>query len=124
MSREIPSGAGASEKETRDFLEEILEAEELVVLCRNFVYPEYNSVRLNDRADPRNISVKDLFQRLKISETTLVAIYKDGQFVPGGKQTLANILKKKIHFYQASDAFTIDPDSEDTVESLTPEKLQ
>jgi len=102
--------------ETKEFVADLLKAEELMIPCRNFVRPQYNQVRLEERTDPRSISVLELFEALNIPKEKLEEIYQDGSFTEQGKQKLVDLIGKKINFYYSPEQFHVDPETKETFE--------
>ncbi len=102
--------------EIKEFVAEILKAEEIMIPCRSVVSPQYNIVRLEQLSDSRIISVRELFKYLNIPEEKLEEIYQEGQFTENGKQMLADLIGKKINFYQAPEQYMIDPKTKETFE--------
>jgi hypothetical protein len=105
-----------SEKEQRGDLEAILSGDEIMIPCRNFVRPEYNFIRSMNSMDSRSVVMADVFKLLDIPREKLAEIYIEGSFAPGGKQLLADLLKKKINFYYSPEQNMVISDSKETFE--------
>jgi len=108
--------------ELQQFMDDYQAANKLVVLCRRFILPEYNSIRFVNNLDPRKMPVKDLFFQLGLEDDMLHEVYEfgnlnkmypgcgfdkrknpidySGRFTKNGRQKLADILQKEITFYR------------------------
>lgn len=88
-------------------MEQYKKAEEVHFHQRRFVYPEFDSIIVGDRTAPKNIPLRFLIQELEISPEKLKDVYEfdsfdktfTGRFRSEGKQELANILGKRINFW-------------------------
>lgn len=118
----------------RVVIAEMMKADKLTVICRNFVYPEWNriGVLLVERGSFSGLPVVRLFKHLGKTEEQLREVYvhvtpraihrKDsaarvgyvGEFTENGRQRLADHVGKPVHYrYQESSAPILKLDLDD-----------
>ncbi len=118
--QDIEQGQKYAEEETEKlqrFMDDYIASKRMVVICRRFVFPQYNKIRFEDRSDTRQMSVAFLFDQLNLPNDSLKEVYEytnkfTGRFERNGMQRLSEILDKELKFYRqlfSDPEYMLDP---------------